>query len=69
MTDKRWKVGVTQATFYGSAQRHGYSFSIQTFHGAPLINITYETREECEQAEAAVRKAIETAVDIIGYNG
>ncbi len=69
MADARWKVGETQPTTYGASRRYGFSFSIQTFRGAPLVTIAYETKEECEQAEAAVRKAIEKAVDIVGYNG
>ena len=69
MADARWKVGNTQPTTYGASQRHGYSFAIQNFHGAPLLNVTFATKEECEQAEAVVRKAIENAVDIMGYSG
>ena len=69
MADARWKVGRTQPTAYGAAQRYGYSFAIQNFHGAPLLNITFATEEESEQAEAILRKAIENAVDIMGYSG
>jgi hypothetical protein len=69
MADARWKVGSTQPTTYSASLRYGYSFAIQNFRGAPLLNVTFATKEESEQAEAAVRKAIENAVDIMGYNG
>jgi hypothetical protein len=69
MPDARWKVGKTQPTTYGASQSYGYSFAIQNFHGAPLLNVTFATKEESEKAEAAVRKAIENAVDIMGYSG
>ena len=69
MADARWKVGNTRPTTYGASQRYGYSFAIQNFHGAPLLNVTFATKEDSEQAEAAVRKAIENAVDIMGYSG
>lgn len=66
---RRWKVGQTQPTTYGASQRYGFSFSVQNFQGAPLLNVTYATREECEEAEAAMRKALANAVDIMGYSG
>jgi len=69
MTQVRWKVGVTQQTMYGPGQRHGYGFLIQNAHGAPLLSITYATKEESERAEAVVRSAIANAVDIMGYAG
>ena len=69
MANSRWKVGNTQPTTYSAAQRYGYSFAVQNIHGAPLLNVTFATKEESERAEAAVRKAIENAVDIMGYSG
>jgi hypothetical protein len=69
MTTLRWKVGATQATMYSPSQRHGFSFAVQNVHGAPLLNITYASESESKEAETAVRKAIEKAVDIMGYNG
>jgi hypothetical protein len=65
----RWKVGSTQATTYSSSQAYGFSFAVQNFHGAPLLNITYATESDSKEAEETVRKAIEKAVDITGYNG
>jgi hypothetical protein len=59
-----WKVGKTAATMFGIGGRLGHGFSIQDARGAPLVTISYATHEESEEAEAAVRKAIENAVDI-----
>jgi hypothetical protein len=65
----RWNVGKTRPTTYSPSQGYGYGFSIQNFHGAPLLNITYAKEEDAKRAEASVRAAIENAVDIMGYNG
>ncbi len=69
MSDTQWKVGSTRPTSYGAAQRYGYGFAIQNFRGAPLLNITFATKEESQRAETAIRKATEDAVDIVGHNG
>ena len=63
----RWIVGKTQPTNYGASQMHGHSFSIQDARGAPLLNIAYATEVESKQAEEVIRKAIENAVDVMGY--
>ena len=44
--------------------RHGFGFSIQDFRGLPLLSISYQTEREAKHAEAAIRKAIEQAIDI-----
>ena len=69
MVESRWKVGPTQSTTYSSAQRYGYGFTITSFRGAPLLSVTFEKEAECREAEQAVRKALEKAVDIMGYSG
>ena len=79
----RYKVGKTQSVTYNTppdltkiriaprstAIEYGYGFSIQNAHGAPLLNITYATEAEAEQAEEAIRQAIENAVDIVSNHG
>lgn len=67
MAQLRWKVGATQRVIYSSAGRHGYGFSVQNFHGAPLLDIVFATEAESMAAEVAVRQAIENAVDIMGH--
>jgi len=64
----QWRIGATQPTTYSPSQKHGFGFSIQNFRGAPLLNIAYATKEESERAEAAVRKALEHAVDVMSFN-
>jgi hypothetical protein len=61
------KVGRTQPTQYSAARRFGYSSSIQDARGAPLITIVYATEAESQQAEDAVRKAIENAVEVSAH--
>jgi hypothetical protein len=68
MAQLRWKVRATQPVTYGSAGRHGYGFSVQNFHGAPLLDIVFATEAESIAAEAAVRQTIENAVDIMGHS-
>ena len=68
MAQLRWKVGATQPVLYSGAGRHGYGFSVQNFHGAPLLDITFATEAEAKEAEAAVRQAIENAVDLMGHS-
>ena len=52
-----YKVGTTQPTQYSSARKFGYSFSVKTAHGAPLITIIYATEDESKRAEDMVRIA------------
>jgi uncharacterized membrane protein YdfJ with MMPL/SSD domain len=59
-----WKVGATEATEYSSSLGHGYGFTIQTSAGLPLLKLMYVTEDAAKCAEAAVRKAVEGAVDI-----
>jgi hypothetical protein len=59
-----WKVGATEKTVSGRMWRHGFGFSIQDFRGLPLLSISYQTEREAKHAEAAIRKAIEQAIDI-----
>jgi hypothetical protein len=60
----RWKVGATEKTVSGPTWRHGFGFSIQDFRGLSLLSISYETEKEAKQAESAIRKALERAIDI-----
>ena len=62
--DTRWKVSVTDKTVSGRTWRHGFGFSFQDFRGVPLVSISYETEKEAKEAEPAIRKALERAVDI-----
>jgi hypothetical protein len=65
MADERWKVGATERTVSGGRDwRHGFGFSIQDLRGIPLLSISYGTEQEAKQAEAAIRKALEGAIDI-----
>jgi hypothetical protein len=58
------KVGNTQSTMFGADRRYGFGFSVQDLHGAPLLSISYDTKEDAREAEALIRKALEMAVDI-----
>lgn len=62
--DLRWKVGATEKTVSGKNWRHGFGFSIKDVRGVVLFSISYETEREAKEAEAAIRKAIERAIDI-----
>jgi hypothetical protein len=64
LADTRWKVGSTERTVFGRTWRHGFGFSIQDFRGVSLFSISYETENEAKGAEAAIRKALEAAIDI-----
>lgn len=64
MKTPRWKVAITQSTTSRNSPDVAYSFSIQNQHGAPLLTISYRTEAELKQAEAAMREAIENAVEI-----
>jgi hypothetical protein len=64
MADNRWKVGETISTISGPSMVIGYGFSIQDFRGAPLLSISYKTQEEAKEAAAAIRMALEAAIDI-----
>jgi hypothetical protein len=60
----RWTVGATEKTMSGRTWRYGFKLSIQDFRGIPLLSISYETEKEAKEAEPAIRKAIERAIDI-----
>ena len=64
LEDLRWKVSSTERTVSGRNWRHGFGFSIQDFRGLPMLSISYETEKEAKEAESAVRKAVEQAIDI-----
>jgi hypothetical protein len=64
LADTRWKVSATDKTVSGRTWRHGFGFSIQDFRGVPLVSISYETEKEAKEAEPAIRKALEKAIDI-----
>jgi hypothetical protein len=64
IADTRWKVGTTEKTVTGRTWRHGFGFSIQDFRGLSLLSISYETEKEAKQAESAIRKALEGAIDV-----
>jgi hypothetical protein len=59
-----WKVSPTEKTVSGRNWRHGFGFSIQDSRGLPFLSISYATEKEAKQAESAVRKALEGAIDI-----
>lgn len=62
------EVGATQPVIDGVGGRHGFGFSVQNFRGAPLLDIVFATEAESIAAEAAVRQAIESAVDIMSHS-
>jgi hypothetical protein len=63
MTQQQWKVGpVAPAT-------QGFSISVQNAHGKPLLTLVFATQDETEQAEDAMRDAIENAVYVVGHDG
>ena len=64
IADTRRKVGATEKTISGRTWRHGFGFSIQDFRGVPLFSILYETEKEAKEAESAVRRALDRAIDI-----
>lgn len=64
LEDQHWKVSDTEATVSGRNWRHGFGFSIQDFRGLPILSISYETQNEAKEAESAVRRALERAIDI-----
>ena len=64
IADTRWKVGATEKTISGRTWRHGFGFSIQDTRGVRLFSISYETVNDAKQAESAIRKALEAAIDI-----
>jgi hypothetical protein len=68
MAQVSWKVGATQPVIDGVGGRHGFGFSVQNFRGAPLLDIVFATEAESIAAEAAVRQAIESAVDIMSHS-
>jgi hypothetical protein len=59
-----WRVGATEKTVSGRNWRHGFGFSIQDSRGLTFLSISYETEKEAKQAEVAIRKALEEAIDI-----
>jgi hypothetical protein len=59
-----WKVSATEKTVSGRNWRHGFGFSIQDSRGLPFLSISYGTEKEAKQAEAAIRNALEGAIDI-----
>jgi hypothetical protein len=59
-----WKVGATEKTICGRTWRHAFGFSIQDLRGHPVFSILYETEGAARQAESAIRKALEGAIDI-----
>jgi hypothetical protein len=62
---EQWKIGRTQSVTYGPGPAgKGYGFSIQDQHGRPLLSIAFDTKEDAEEAEAAVRVALAKAVHI-----
>jgi len=64
ITDIPWKVTATEKTVSGRTWRHGFGFSIQDFRGLSLLSISYETEKEAKQAELAIRRALEAAIDV-----
>ena len=66
MVASNWKVGKTQSTAPAGHDTRDdvHSFSIQDQHGAPLLTISYRTKAESEQGEAAMKKLIENAIEI-----
>jgi hypothetical protein len=64
LEDLRWKVSATERTVSGRNWRQGFGFCIQDYRGIPILSISYETENEAKEAESAVRKAVERAMDI-----
>ena len=65
----RWKVSSTQEVSYSPAGRYGYGFSVLNFQGAPLLSVAFDTEAAAGEAEAAMRKIIEGAADVMGHSG
>jgi hypothetical protein len=62
----RWKVSNTQKAKYGPSGGHnGYGFRVETSNGAPLLLVSYDTEAEALEAEAAMRKIIQGAADVM----
>jgi len=64
---KRWEVTETEPKPYGVSQNKGYGFSILTIQGMPLLEVTYKTKSEAQEAEEAIRQALGKAMQIDGY--
>ena len=60
----RWKVGEIERVQYSSATTWGFSFSVQTTNGAPMLTLSYASEAEAKQAHEAMRKVIEHAAEI-----
>ena len=43
---------------------HGFGFSIQDFRGLSILSISYESERAAKDAESAIRKALQGAMDI-----
>lgn len=55
----QWMVGPEQPT------SGGYCFSVQDARGAPLVTITFATKDECNDAEEKMRSIIDKAIDVV----
>ena len=64
LADTSWKVSATDKTVSGRTWRHGFGFSIQDFRGLSILSISYESERAAREAELAVRKALQGAMDI-----
>jgi hypothetical protein len=64
LADTSWKVSTTDKTVSGRTWRHGFGFSIQDFRGLPVLSISYESERAAREAESAVRKVLQGAMDI-----
>jgi hypothetical protein len=62
--DAFWKVSATEKTVSGRTWRHGFGFSIQDFRGLSILSISYESERAAKEAESAIRKALQGAMDI-----
>lgn len=64
-TYKDCKVGAVQPMQMDSAEVSvGYGFSILSANNRPLCALAFATREDPEQAHAAVARAVERAVEV-----
>ena len=62
--DISWKVSATEKTVSGRTWRHGFGFSIHDFRGHSILSISYENERAAKEAESAIRKALQGAMDI-----
>ena len=62
--DVSWKVSTTGKTVSGRTWRHGFGFSILDFRGLSILSISYESERAAREAELAIRKALQGAMDI-----